>query len=148
MRSILGNVSVEFAVGMVVIVLCAMAIIDVTAIILGAQYNDYTCTEAARMASQGPPDQANARASAVVARAKSINSWFVSNLHIVGDATIQNTGPPIGSLQQNGGPVVGTVAVCTEVTVQLPIALPFPGSKLTTFQTTKAFPFTYIYPTP
>lgn len=143
-----GNISIEFVLGIVVLVLIGLGLLDLSAILLGMQFNDSLCTEASQMAANGPPDQVAQRAGVVVARGKSLNNWFVSNISLNGNPTVSLTGPSPSALQTRGGPVNGLVSVSTVVQVHLPVLGSVVGSYSPQLQSTRTSSFRYCYPTP
>jgi len=148
MHSKKGNVSVEFIVGLVVLVPVIFIGTDLAAVVVGAQFNDATCEEAARVAAAGPPDQANNRAAIVIARAAKVNSTFGSSLSMVGTPTVTISGPTAAQLTASGGPVIGTVSVTTQVLVKAVFLSLLQGTNYITLTSTRLVPFTYSYASP
>ncbi len=148
MRSKKGNVSVEFIVGLAVLVPVIFIGTDLAAVVVGAQFNDSTCDEAARVAAAGPPSQASSRAGIVIARAAVVNSSFGRSLTMVGSPTVNITGPTVAQLTASGGPVTGTVSVTTQVLVKTAFLSLLQGQNYITLTSTRLVPFTYSFPSP
>jgi hypothetical protein len=143
-----GNISIEFVLGLVVVTMLGLGVLDLSAILLGVQFNDSLCTEASQMAAGGPPDQAAQRAGVVIARGQGLNNWFVSNITLAGSPLVSLTGPTVDTLRSTGGAVNGLVSVSTLVQVHLPVLGSMVGTYTPRFQTTRTSQFRYSYPTP
>ena len=123
-----------------------LVIFDLAVIVIGVQVNDSTCREAARVAASGDPNDAQARAAAVVARANQRASGMLSNFVLV---NVNNTvtAQQMLALQPYGGPVQGTVTVQTEVDIRpFVVQYAYAGKSPLTFRSQQSFPFTYVVP--
>ncbi|HEY9777341.1 MAG TPA: TadE family protein [Planktothrix sp.] len=147
-----GQSIVELAVGLMALVPIVLVVFDLAIIVIGVQINDSTCREAARVAASGNPTDANARATAVVARANQRSQSMLSNFTLVKvDATTQAPWPSmnaqLASLQTYGGPVQGTVTVQTEVDIKpFIVEYAYNGKSPLKFVSQQTFPFTYVVP--
>jgi Flp pilus assembly protein TadG len=148
MHSKKGNVSIEFIIGLAVLIPVIFIGTDLAAVVVGAQFNDATCDEAARVAAAGPPSQASSRAGIVISRAAVVNSSFGSSLTMIGSPTVNISGPTAAQLAASGGPVIGTVSVTTQVLVKTAFLSLLLGQNYITLTSTRLEPFTYSYPGP
>jgi len=141
-----GQSIVELAVGLMALIPIVLVIFDLAVIVIGVQVNDSTCREAARVAASGDPNDAQARAAAVVARANQRASGMLSNFVLV---NVNNTvtAQQMLALQPYGGPVQGTVTVQTEVDIRpFVVQYAYAGKSPLTFRSQQSFPFTYVVP--
>jgi hypothetical protein len=114
-----------------------------------------TCRNAARAASFGDPDDATARAQAVLDRSgERGDAAIVSNSVLVSPVEVHVTSEPVTQRDENsrkeftpGGQVSGTVTAITEVDVSPFVLHVFLGKgRKLTFRSQQTFPITYAIP--
>jgi hypothetical protein len=124
-----------------------LVVFDLAVIVIGVQINDSTCREAARVAAAGDPNDSEARAAAVVARANAKAAGMLSNFTLIKPVQSTVTAAQMAALAQYGGPVQGTVTVQTEVDVRpFVVQFAYNGSSPLRFRSQQSFPYTYVVP--
>lgn len=156
-----GQSIVELCVGLAVLVPIVLVVFDLAVIVMAVQVNDSTCREAARVAASGnlgdlallgtvTGSDIYKRADAVIKRANAQSAGMLSNYRLEQVYTTPAVGiiaQTIQQLGQTGGPVTGTVTVCTTVEVRpFIVKYAYSGGQPLIFRSTQAFPFTYVVP--
>ena len=140
-----GQSAVELCAGLIVIIPIILVLFDLSVIVLGVQVNDATCREAARVASIGDPTTCSTRAQAVVTRANNQGSSLLSNFQLI-SCTSSGSAATITAMVTFGGPVSGTVAVITQVSITPFVVQIVTGTSPMQFQSQQTYPFTYTVP--
>lgn len=144
-----GQSIIELAVGLLCLIPIVLVVFDLAVIVIGVQINDSTCREAARVAASGNPNDATARAKAVVARANQRAAGMLSNFTLIEPVTLSpaNLLTQMAQLQPYGGPVSGQVTVQTEVDVKpFVVQYAYSGQSPLKFRSQQTFPFTFVVP--
>ncbi len=143
---------VEATIGVVVIVLVAIILVDLSMLLYAVALNDSVCRDAARKAAAGDPANAEQRAQTVVDQArqngKALNIRLVSPVEteVVSQPRLRRD-PETDALINPGGLVTGTVILTTEMEMT-PLALHFfliqqPPLK---FRSKQSSPISYVIP--
>jgi Flp pilus assembly protein TadG len=141
-----GFALVELAVGLVLLLPVALVLLDFAVIVMSVQVNDSICREAARAAATGDPNNASARATAIVNVAKSGDRAFVSNIRLI---TVSSTvtAAELAKLTPYGGPVQGSVTVQTSIEVRpFIVQWAYNGKSPLIFHSKQTFPYSYSVP--
>jgi len=142
-------------VGVIVLIPIVLVLFDLAVIVLGVQTNDATCRDAARAAASGDPQNATARAQAIVSRANArSHGQIVSNFAMVGGANVNIINQPTPQMEQTtgtmvnpGGPITGTVTVTTKVEIRpFVVQIVYTGQSPLIFQSRQTFPISYVVP--
>lgn len=140
---------IELGAGMVVLLPIMLSLLDFSVVTLGAQSNDLTCREAARIAASGDPAEANDRVKAFITQANGRSRGMASNFELVNPGVEfqpANIVQQAQALSDYGGPVQGMVTVHTKVHVSPFLVRIIRPGKPIEFQSVHSFPFTYIVP--
>jgi Flp pilus assembly protein TadG len=125
-----GSAIVETAVGLFVLLPVFLILIDLLALVIGQTINDDIAKKAARYAAEG--------STQVTAQAYADN--YMSSISYTGPTGLVSNAHIIGSVQWN----TNQTRVVTEVTINLPIAVPFGGPTYQIMQTQSTYPTTGV----
>jgi hypothetical protein len=143
-----GQSLIELGAGLMVFIPVVLVLIDLAFLVAGAQINDNTCREAARIAASGDPGSARARITSVIERANKTSGGMLSNFRLSAlNMTPSDITSQISSLTPYGGTISGTVTVSSQVDIR-PLLIHWLASsgKPITLCSTQSFPFTYVVP--
>lgn len=139
---------VELVAGVILIIPVVLLLIDLATLVLGVTSNDNLCREAARAASAGDPDSANARATAIVNQANLTKGGVIAKFELIDARPLRpdRSGPPIRPDGATGGGIVqGSVDVRTRVIVAPPFLLnALKRDDHFAFETFQSFPITFV----
>lgn len=151
-RSIKAQSIIELITGILVAIPAFFVLFDLAIIVIAVQINDNIAKNACRIASQGDPITAQARAlTSVIQASKGYGSLikspklanYITNLTSNDISTWQKTGGIIVHYTGSGS-VPGEVSITTSIEIQ-PFIIPWfiSGGKNFVFKASQKFPFSY-----
>lgn len=139
-----GHSAIEFACGLVVLVVIILGVVDLCVIYSAVSFNDRVCREASRAAASGPPDFISSGAPRMRARSAIVRANKISSIQVDPDCSVSEkiTAKPG---QHLAGPVEGSASVETTVTVHPPMLIgAWFGKRGLQFHANESFPITYM----